>query len=81
MNPTGRYAHIFEEEKGKIYRNDNRDPYKEEIKIPPPDHSQKYTKFLDPGRQPGSDFEVVNHKSSQVSNSTVVEPFGLRSMK
>jgi hypothetical protein len=36
MNPTGRYAHMFEEEKGKNYRNDNRDPYKEELKIPPP---------------------------------------------
>jgi hypothetical protein len=37
MNPTGRYAHMFEERGEKqIYQNDNRDPYKEEIKIPPP---------------------------------------------
>jgi hypothetical protein len=31
MNPTGRYAHMFEERGEKeIYPNDNRDPYKEE---------------------------------------------------
>jgi hypothetical protein len=27
---------MFEEEEKEIYRNDNRDPCKEEIKIPPP---------------------------------------------
>jgi hypothetical protein len=37
MNPTGRYPHMFEERGEKeIYPNNNRDPYKEEIKITPP---------------------------------------------
>jgi hypothetical protein len=37
MNPTGHYAYMFEERGEKeIYPNNNRDPYKEEIKIPPP---------------------------------------------
>jgi streptogramin lyase len=35
MNPTN-YVYMFEEEEKEIYRIDNRDPYKEEIKIPPP---------------------------------------------
>jgi hypothetical protein len=34
MSPTGRYAHMFEEDgEREIYPNDNRDPYKEEIKF------------------------------------------------
>jgi hypothetical protein len=41
MNPTGHYAHMFEERGEKeIYPNDKRDPYKQEIKIPPP-HQHK----------------------------------------
>jgi hypothetical protein len=37
MDPTGRYVHMFEERgEKKIYPNNNRDPYKEEIKSPPP---------------------------------------------
>jgi hypothetical protein len=35
MNPTN-YVYMFEEEEKDIHRIDNRDPYKEEIKIPPP---------------------------------------------
>jgi len=41
MNPTGRYAHMFEKRGEKeiypnVTPNNNRDPYKEEIKILPP---------------------------------------------
>jgi hypothetical protein len=46
MNPTGRYAQMFEERGEPIYPNDNRDPYKEEIKIPPPHpHKRKNMKY------------------------------------
>jgi hypothetical protein len=45
MNPTGHYAHMFEERwKKKIYPIDNRDPDEEEIKIPPP-YPHKRKKF------------------------------------
>ena len=42
MNPTGRYAHMFEKRgENEIYPNNNRDPYKEEKKIPPPDPDKR----------------------------------------
>jgi hypothetical protein len=53
MNPTGRFPHMFEEEKGQIYRNDNRDPYKEEIKIPPPDpYKRKNINYFSHSKDP-----------------------------
>jgi sugar/nucleoside kinase (ribokinase family) len=43
--PTGHYMYMFEERgEKKIYPNNNRDPYKEEIKIPPP-HPHKRKKI------------------------------------
>ena len=50
MNPTGLYAHMFEERGEKeIYPNNNRDPYKEEIKIPPPHpHKRKNINYFFP---------------------------------
>ncbi len=47
MNPTGHYGHMFEERGEKeIYPNDKQDPYKEEIKIPPPHpHKRKNNIF------------------------------------
>jgi hypothetical protein len=36
MNPTGHYAYMFEGKVRKGFIQNNRDPYKEEIKIPPP---------------------------------------------
>jgi hypothetical protein len=53
MNPTVHYVYMFEEEKGKFYRNDNRDPYKEEIKIPPPHpHKRKYINYFSHSKDP-----------------------------
>jgi hypothetical protein len=41
MNPTGHYGTCLKErEEKEIYPNDNRDPYKEEIKTPYP-HKRK----------------------------------------
>jgi hypothetical protein len=53
MNPTGRYEHMFEEDKRKIYRNDNQDPYKEETKIPPPHpHKRKNINYFSHSKDP-----------------------------
>ena len=48
MNTTGHYAYMFEERGEKaIYPNDNRDPYKEETKIPPPHpHKRKNINYF-----------------------------------
>jgi hypothetical protein len=44
---------MVEEEKKKIYRNDNRDPYKEEIKISPPDsHKRKNINYFSHSKDP-----------------------------
>jgi hypothetical protein len=44
MNPTGRYEHTFEGKKNRGFIQNNRDPYKEEIKkiSPPHPHKTKY---------------------------------------
>jgi hypothetical protein len=54
MNPTGHYPHMFEERGEKeIYPNDNRDPYTEEIKIPPPHpHKRKNINYFSHSKDP-----------------------------
>jgi hypothetical protein len=54
MNPTGRYAHMFEERGEKeIYPKNNRDPYKEEINIPPPHpHKRKSINYFSHSKDP-----------------------------
>jgi hypothetical protein len=53
MNPTGRYTDMFEEEEREIYRNDNRDPYKEGMKIPPPHpHKRKNSNYFSHSKDP-----------------------------
>ncbi len=47
MNPTGRYEHMFEGKVRKKFIQNNRDPYKEEIKIPPPyPHKRKNINYF-----------------------------------
>jgi hypothetical protein len=54
MNPTGHYPHMFEERGEKeFYPNDNRDPHKEEIKIPPPHpHKRKNINYFSHSKDP-----------------------------
>ncbi len=65
MNPTGHYAHMFEERWEKeIYPNNNRDPYKEEIKIVSPHpRKRKNIKFFFPTRR--------IHNFPKITNMTV----------
>jgi hypothetical protein len=54
MNPTGLYTHMFVERGEKeIYPNDNRNPYKEEIKLPPPHpHKRKNINYFSHSKDP-----------------------------
>ena len=53
MNPTGRYAHMFEGKEKRGFIQNNRDPYKEEIKIPPPyPHKRKNINYFSHSKDP-----------------------------
>ena len=68
MNPTGHYTHMFEERGEKeIYPNNNRDPYKEEIKIPPPYPHKRKILIIFPTRR--------IHIFSALQNDNVVHVF------